>query len=296
MANNNKQKFVFFLTNKKGHYALRGIIREFNKGIIEFVVTYQDRNVKKDYYDEIISLCKEYDIPYHSKDSYPDYSTYSFAIGWRWIIPKMDKLIVFHDSLLPKYRGFSPLVSALVNGEKEIGVTALFASEKYDEGDIIIQEKLKVEYPVIINEVIEKISSLYSKIILKVIGNIIEKKELKSVSQNHSKSSYSLWRNDDDYNIDWSWDAEKIKRLIDATGFPYKGASARIDDTKYKLLDCDVITDVSIENRTSGKVIFVENGLPVIVCGKGLLKIKQMIRDDNGETALPLKRFRIRFK
>jgi methionyl-tRNA formyltransferase len=54
-----------------------------------------------------------------------------------------------HDSLLPKYRGFAPLPNALINGEREVGVTALFASEEYDMGDIVCQRRLAVEYPMI---------------------------------------------------------------------------------------------------------------------------------------------------
>ena len=46
-------------------------------------------------------------------------------------------MIIFHDSLLPKYRGFAPLVNSLINQEKEIGVTAIKASQNYDEGDTV---------------------------------------------------------------------------------------------------------------------------------------------------------------
>jgi methionyl-tRNA formyltransferase len=55
------------------------------------------------------------------------------------------------------------------------------------------------------------------------------------------------------------------------------------------------MNDVNIENRTPGKVIFLENNLPVVVCGKGLLKIDRAIYDD-GEDALPFSTFRILFK
>ena len=49
---------------------------------------------------------------------------------------------------MPKYRGFAPLVNSLVNGEKIIGVTALFASEEYDNGDIIMQSSVDITYPI----------------------------------------------------------------------------------------------------------------------------------------------------
>jgi methionyl-tRNA formyltransferase len=52
--------------------------------------------------------------------------------------------------------------------------------------------------------------------------------------------------------------------------------------------------DVKIENRSPGKVIFIEDKLPVIVCGKGLLMLVD-VRDEHGESVLPLKYFRSRF-
>ena len=69
------------------------------------------------------------------------------AVSWRWMIkhPK-NKLIVFHDSILPKYRGFAPLVNMLINGEKEIGVSAIFGADEYDSE--IISEKTTISYPI----------------------------------------------------------------------------------------------------------------------------------------------------
>jgi methionyl-tRNA formyltransferase len=54
-------------------------------------------------------------------------SDFNIAISWRWML-KVSNLIVIHDSLLPKYRGFSPLVNMLINGEDTLGVTVLFAT------------------------------------------------------------------------------------------------------------------------------------------------------------------------
>ena len=47
------------------------------------------------------------------------------AAGWRWLLPSTEKLIVLHDSLLPRYRGFNPLVSQLIDKEERLGVTAV---------------------------------------------------------------------------------------------------------------------------------------------------------------------------
>ena len=83
---------------------------------------------------------------------------FSIAVAWKWLIKQKDILIVLHDSLLPKYRGYLPLVSQLINGEKEIGVTSFFANDKYDEGDIIYSSKIDIKYPITIEQAINQIN------------------------------------------------------------------------------------------------------------------------------------------
>ena len=61
-----------------------------------------------------------------------------------------------------------------------------------------------------------------------------------------------------------------------------------------RILEVEEVPDVVIENRTPGKVIFMNSGKPTVVCGSGLIQIVRMV-DDNGRSLLPLKRFRIRF-
>jgi len=59
--------------------------------------------------------------------------------------------------------------------------------------------------------------------------------------------------------------------------------------------DAEVLPDLLIENRKPGKIIFIQNGKPVVVCGMGLLKIISLTDDNTTQEMLPLKRFRIRF-
>ena len=117
----------------------------------------------------------------------------------------------------------------------------------------------------------------------------------KSKSQNDRIASYSLWRDDDDYSVNWNESSNKIKRFIDAVGYPYKKASSYISDQKVRIVSAKVIPDVTIENRMPGKIIFIKSGSPVVVCGEGLLLIEKL-ENEKGESILPLTRFRLRFK
>ena len=205
----------------------------------------------------------------------------------------INKLIIIHDSLLPRYRGFAPLVNALINGEKTLGVTALIASESYDRGDILMQESINVHYPVKINVIIEKVAELYIKCVKNLLDLIISGKKLQPVKQNESNATYSIWRDSEDYFIDWSWPADKIKRFVDAVGFPYQGAVTWLEDKLIKVQDCDVIDDFKAETIHPGKVVFFENEMPVVICGEKALRINKMTLDNQDYRITRLKsRFR----
>lgn len=290
-------KIVIYLMNKKGLEVLNKIIEKYSSQIIEHVVLSKDLTVKNDYYDEIMRVCIEQRLKYFIKDEdIPNFEGYKFAVGWRWIIADYKKLIVLHDSILPKYRGFSPLVNMLINGEKEIGVTALFAEQDYDKGKIISQSKIAIQYPVKIAQAIEIISKLYQETICDVIDKIQNDIMIEGILQNESIATYSVWRDEDDYYIDWTKDSAFIKRCVDALGFPFNGARTKIKDDIIIVDEVEIIKDVEIENRDVGvgKVIFFQDGYPVIICGKGLLKIIKA-RTNDGEHFLSIMKFRTKF-
>lgn len=286
-----------FLMNKKGYFILKNFIDTFGSEFISYIVTSEDKNIERDYYNDIIDLCRCHKISvYDRKERVNITSSYIFAIGWRWMIESGDRLIVFHDSILPRYRGFAPLVNSLINKEKEIGVTALFASSSYDRGDIISQKAIPVDYPIKIHEAIDKVSLLYFELVKEITDKIINGVDISAIPQDDNCASYSLWRDEEDYLIDWSKDSEYIQRFIDSTGFPYKGASTYVKGKKYRVLDSEIVQDVFIENRTPGKIIFIDGFYPVVVCGKGLLKLKSIKDDETKQELIPLKRFRVRFE
>lgn len=286
-------KFSFYAMNVKGYSTLRFFCNTVGADKVGAVICSRDPNLVDDCYDEMLKFCQSKGIPFFNRnDSCPIRSDYAFAVGWRWLIREKTPLIVTHDSLLPRYRGFAPLVNALINGERQVGVTALFASEEYDRGDIVAQESVGVEYPIKIAEAIDRVIPLFGNVVVKVAKNILEGKPLTGQSQNEAEASYSLWRGEDDYQINWMQEAFAIQRFIHAVGVPYKGAFSFLDGEKIRIDDAAVMDDVKIENRTPGKVIFRRGKNPVVVCGKGLLCITDARWDKNNQEALPLPRFR----
>lgn len=298
-------KVKLYLMTQKGLAVLSSLIENDLSKAIAGVVIGRDRNVQKDYADEIVQLCQSVGIQYRERvEKSPKRinAEYSLAVSWRWLIhDENSQLIVLHDSLLPQYRGFAPLVNALIQGETQIGVSAIFAIDRYDEGDIISQASTEIKYPITIAKAIEINNINYTDLVLNIVRDIAEGSELKAIPQNHKEATYSLWRDEEDYLIDWNQSAEEILRFINAVGYPYQGALSFINGKqKIRILKAMVVEDVKIVNRDVGKLIFKEQisgkqDCPVVVCGKGLLSITEAIDEESRASIIPFGLFRVRF-
>ena len=294
-----QKKVTLFLMTEKGYYFLKAVYFQFSS-IIHEVVTAADPQLSNDFHIEIINFCNIHKINCTIRDEFSSIKTeFCLAISWRWILNHpTDKLIILHDSLLPKYRGFSPLVSSLINGESKIGVSAIFGEMQYDTGSIIIQSSRSINYPITIQQAISLIIDVYIEVGFFILSIILNNKAFTSSQQSDIDASYSVWRDEDDYAVDWYKDSGFISRFVDSVGFPYKGASSRlISGETVRIFSAVSLPDINIENRNVGKVIFIESGFPIVICGKGLLKILSATITKNGETTqfIPVDKFRIRF-
>ncbi len=278
-----------YLMGQKGLYCLTAIVNSSTEGIkekIAFVMAAKDPAVLNDYFEEIQQLAAIYAIPFYERGNSTKTNfnvDLKIAIGWRWLIRDYsDKLIVFHDSLLPKYRGFNPLVTALIEGDSQIGVTALQASEEFDRGNIVGVKSITVNYPLKIQTAIEKVSELYGQLIIEIIEQSLNG-ALLGKPQDESMATYSLWRDEEDYRINWNEKAQKVKRFIDAVGYPYKGAFCFYDGKKIRIRDASVAQEYNVVNRTPGKILFIKENKPYVVCGQDVLVINEAVLDENEE-------------
>ena len=285
---------VIFAMNQKGFAVVEWLLQAHPTNLM--VVGARDSNVQRDFYEEIKGACHGCGVQFLDRSEAKGLvAEHVIAVGWRWIIRDCRELIVFHDSLLPRYRGFAPLPTALLNGDDEVGVTALFGDDDYDCGDIIAQKRLHIRYPVKVQEVIDLITPLYTELADEIVNAILAGSPLKGIPQDEATASYSPWRDEDDYRVDWSRDAREIKRFIDAVGYPYNGASSEVGGSLVRILDASVEPEVKIEQRVPGKVTFIHEGLPIVACGTGMLRLLD-VRDGAGSSLMPLAKFRSRFK
>jgi methionyl-tRNA formyltransferase len=288
--------FTLYLLTQRGFEVLKALIAEGYAPVIDAVIVGEDKSTQHDFAEEIQELCESHHLKWWTRpQAPPNRSPFSLAISWRWLIDEpATTLIVLHDSLLPKYRGFNPLVTALVNGDTEIGATALYATDEYDGGDIIFKSSTTITYPIRIADAINRICVNYISIALSIFETLARQAVLPRTTQDDADATYSLWRDEQDYAILWEKDATTIRRFIDATGYPYLGASSFLDDRKIRILAAEERPDRSISNRSPGKVILTEENLPVIVCGRGLILLTEVVDDVTRGSALPFPRFRVR--
>lgn len=290
------KKLTLFLMTKKGYTLLADLIEEFHS-LFEVVVIGRDASLDKDYHEEIAHLCAQYGLRTRERmPGMPIDTEFAMAVSWRWMIDfPAERLIVFHDSLLPRYRGFNPLVSCLINGEKQIGVTALLGAKQYDAGPILAQSSTCIEYPCTIARAVDLIAVNYRETAQSVLRQLVNGNSLDAVPQDDELASFSLWRDDKDYRVRWDRPADQVARLIDAVGRPYKGAFTLVDDRPARILAAQPLPDVRIENREPGKVIWMDDSFPVVVCSEGLLRVTELVDAETAASMLPLERFRVRF-
>ena len=224
------------------------------------------------------------------------------AISWRYMLPSelnemlMDPIIVLHDSLLPKYRGFAPTPTAVMAGETEFGVTALFAADKVDEGDIIKQEHVFIDKSKYIAEIIEILSRLYEKIVIDIFEDL-KKGTLQAKPQDNSQATYSIWRNIEDCHIDWEQSAEDIYNFIRAIGTPYYGAYSYLEDKEIIIERAEIEEqDLIFSKRDCGKIWRIDNNCPIVICKSGLLKVTKAVFKENRQENVVFKKVRCRLK
>ena len=139
------------------------------------------------------------------------------------------------------------------------------------------------------------IGYLYFDLAQSIFGAAVDSGFLKGTPQDESQASFSVWRDEEDYRINWSWPADEIVHFVNCLSYPYKGASTICNGEIIRVLHAESVFDVKIANRDVGKVLFVKNQKPVVICGSGLLRIIAAT-DDEGRNVLPFKNFRSRLK
>ncbi|GAA2968777.1 methionyl-tRNA formyltransferase [Actinokineospora diospyrosa] len=192
------------------------------------------------------------------------------ATNWRtWIPPRIFNLprqgtLNVHDSLLPTYAGFSPLIWALINDEPEVGVTAHIMDDTLDAGPIVLQRAVPVGPRDTSADLFAKTLALFGPITVDGLAEI-ESGRTDFTQQDRSRASFFHKRAEEDLRVDWTWSAEELDRLVRAQSAPYPSAFCFHRGKRLEI----VAARVSEANYggTNGRIFYREGDGVAIVAG-----------------------------
>lgn len=147
-------------------------------------------------------------------------------------IPRLG-VVNLHASLLPKYRGASPINMALINGEKLTGVTTMFIEEKMDAGDILLQKEVRISEEDTFPSLYEKLSRVGAELVSATLKGLA-KNDIYPIPQDSTQATYAPLLKKEDGHISWEAPAEKIRNLIRGTT-PWPGAFTYLGDLRLKI-------------------------------------------------------------
>lgn len=197
-------------------------------------------------------------------------------------MPKLGSINI-HASLLPKYRGASPIQESLLHGDEETGISIIKIDEELDHGDVFLVRRLNIDHQDNFETISIKLSELAANILPHVLIDIADG-NLRAISQNNAKTSYCHKINKEDGRIDFKKSAKEIKNMIRAYT-PWPGVYTTLQNKKIKIIASDVENK---ENLHPGE-FKIENKILKIGTQKGILipKILQL----EGKNPMDIKSF-----
>ena len=173
--------------------------------------------------------------------------------------------INLHASLLPKYRGASPVQEAILNGDKFSGVTAMMMEEGLDSGDMLSFSYIKLSNKIRVNELMEKLSFMAGDLIVDTLKNF---NSLKPIPQLRANASHCKKIKRVDGLISFDLSADEIFRRFRA----FYGWPETFLESGLKLKEIDLADEVG----EAGEIIKVNRDSIIVGCREGAVEIKEL--------------------
>lgn len=186
-------------------------------------------------------------------------------------IPKIDCLNV-HASLLPKYRGAAPINWAIINGEKETGVTIMKVELGLDTGDMISKGTVEILEEDDASSIHDKLSQLGGKLLVSTLRDIVDKKAVYT-KQNDEESSYAPMLSKDTGKIDWNKSAGEIFNAVRGLK-PWPGSFTHYKDQQVKIHKLRITDEDS--HGEAGKILKVTNEGIYVNCKDKIILIEEL--------------------
>lgn len=209
--------------------------------------------------------------------------------AYRPVIPastlKKCRFLNVHYALFPKYRGLHSIVWALLNGEKEIGITIHEINELVDAGPIVFQKPVPVQ-----NHTSWQLMEMCDHQLKDIVGPVVRAYatgELKGVPQDESKATFVAKRNQEDCRVNWkTWDAEYFERALRALVLPYPRPFFEHKGVKYEISKAQVVR--RNYHEIPGHVVYRDLNSVWIKLTDGLLQVFELSLDGKGVSPLEI--------
>ncbi len=172
-----------------------------------------------------------------------------------------------HGSLLPAYRGSSPIQWAVINGEKETGITTMYTDVGVDCGDIILQRKISIGQDETAGQLFERMASLGAEVLLETV-RLIEEGKAPRIPQEEKKATHFPMLDKKNAAIDFSQEAFKIKNFIRGLN-PWPIAWTMCGKDVIKVYSATVLEQEA--EAVPGTVVYADEKRGLIVCAKDQL-------------------------
>ena len=172
-------------------------------------------------------------------------------------------IINTHASLLPKYRGSSPIQMAILNGDEEIGTTIMKTVRAVDAGDIILQRSIRLNGNENQEECFNMLAELSAKTVIEAL-DLIESGEATFVPQDHSKATFCKKLTKEDGKIDFNQTAQEIHNKVRAV-YGYPGAYCNTQYGRLKVIKTELTTSNCVGEI--GEVLENKKERFVVQCG-----------------------------
>ena len=189
--------------------------------------------------------------------------------------------INIHASVLPQYRGSAPYQWAVLDGQKETGVTAMYLCREMDAGDMIDVAKTPIGEDETAGELLDRLAVLGAELLSKTLSKV-EKGEAKGTAQDASKATYAPMLDKTMCPIDWTKSAQQVHNQVRGL-HPWPVATAELNGTKFKIHATKVVEG----SGTPGTILgLTKTGLQV-ACGEGAIEIRSLQAEGGKRMAAP---------
>ncbi len=177
-----------------------------------------------------------------------------------------------HASLLPKYRGAAPIQWAVIDGEKETGVTTMMMDEGIDTGDMLEKEIVPIEDEETGDSLHDKLMAAGARLIVSTLKKI-QDGTIERTPQTDEETCYARMLKKDMGDVDWSLDAHAIERLVRGLN-SWPGTYTKWNGKTVKIWKAKAV-DREYEGAL-GEAVYVDKETILVKTGKGCLSLLEL--------------------